>query len=218
MGTSALLPPHPEVAPRHPLGCHRCRVPDRVVFEHVVAALVSAEANRHDAPLLAPTLAGLNALEPLPVGITAHLDRGYDRGVTRTLLAGLALTGEIARKGVPAPLQVGKRWVVERTQSWMNGDGNLRIRQRCRSNRVWWRRPQTPASCQSPNRRQQVTPEPHPISWGNSSHGMPERGTKRIPVRPTWPSASVKTSSIVPWDIITDRLLAPPRGPCSKQR
>lgn len=32
----------------------------------------------------------------------------------------------IARKGIPAPLQVGKRWVVERTQSWMNGYGKLR--------------------------------------------------------------------------------------------
>jgi hypothetical protein len=26
--------------PAHPLGCHRRRVSDRVVFEHVVAALV----------------------------------------------------------------------------------------------------------------------------------------------------------------------------------
>ena len=32
----------------------------------------------------------------------------------------------IARKGIPAPLQVGKRWVVERTQSWMNGSGKRR--------------------------------------------------------------------------------------------
>ncbi len=37
---AALLPEHPAVAPSHPLGCHRRRVPDRVVFEHVVAALV----------------------------------------------------------------------------------------------------------------------------------------------------------------------------------
>ena len=37
---AALLPPHPEVDPTHPLGCHRRRIPDRVVFEHVVAALV----------------------------------------------------------------------------------------------------------------------------------------------------------------------------------
>jgi hypothetical protein len=30
----------PDFDPAHPLGCHRRRVPDRVVFEHVVAALV----------------------------------------------------------------------------------------------------------------------------------------------------------------------------------
>ncbi len=220
---SALLPGHPVVNPGHPLGCHRPRVPDRVVFDHVVAALVhgsgderiatascsdrtirrrlhdwadlglaetlhrlvldqydrmiglelddvavdgcitkapcggeqagrspvdrgnqgrkrstltdaaggplhvvSAGANRHDAPLLGPTLAGLEGWGPLPAAITAHLDRGYDSNVTRTLLAGLMITGEIARKGVPAPLQVGNRWVVERTQSWMNGYGKLR--------------------------------------------------------------------------------------------
>ena len=30
----------PDFDPAHPLGCHRRRVSDRVVFEHVVAALV----------------------------------------------------------------------------------------------------------------------------------------------------------------------------------
>jgi hypothetical protein len=30
----------PQFHPGHPLGCHRRRVPGRVVFEHVVAALV----------------------------------------------------------------------------------------------------------------------------------------------------------------------------------
>ncbi|CAN5816026.1 hypothetical protein BH20CHL3_BH20CHL3_11680 [soil metagenome] len=44
------------------------------------------------------------------------------------LLASLAITGEIARKGVPAPLQAGKRWVIERTQSWMSHVGKVRRR------------------------------------------------------------------------------------------
>jgi hypothetical protein len=220
---AALLPARPTVAPTHPLGCHRRRVSDRVVFEHVVAALVhgsgyeriaspgcsdrtirrrvrewaaaglaqmlhtlavaqydrllgldlsvlavdgcitkapgggekagrspvdrgkqglkrstvtdatgvplhlvSAGANRHDAPLLGPTLAGLANLAPLPPGTTVHLDRGYAGAATRTLLDDLGFTGEIARTGVPAPLQVGTRWVVERTQAWMNGYGKLR--------------------------------------------------------------------------------------------
>ena len=30
----------PEFCPTHPWGCHRRRVPDRVVFDHVIAALV----------------------------------------------------------------------------------------------------------------------------------------------------------------------------------
>ena len=55
-----------------------------------------------------------------------HLDRGYDNGVTRGLLDGLGFRGAIARKRLPAPLQVGLRWVVERTQAWMNGYGKLR--------------------------------------------------------------------------------------------
>ncbi len=220
---AALLPAHPAVAPTHPLGCHRLRVADRVVFEHVVAALVhgsgyeriathgcsdrtirrrvrewaeaglatalhtlalaqydrmigldltdvavdgcitkapcggekagrspvdrgkqglkrstltdadgvplhlvSAGANRHDGPLLAPTLEGLRTLGPLPADITVHLDRGYDGRPTRALLDALGLDGAIARKGVPAPIQAGSRWVVERAHQWMNGYGKLR--------------------------------------------------------------------------------------------
>jgi hypothetical protein len=30
----------PEFSPAHPWGCHRRRVPDRIVFDHVIAALV----------------------------------------------------------------------------------------------------------------------------------------------------------------------------------
>lgn len=220
---SALLPERPLVSPTHPLGCHRPRIPDRVVFDHVIAALVhgsgyeriaspgcsdatirrrlkewaatglseqvhtlalqafdrmigldlddlavdgcitkapgggevagrspvdrgkqglkrslvtdgvgiplhvvSAGANRHDAPLLGPTLAGLEKLDGLPNDVTVHLDRGYDGGPTRTLLDALGFDGAIARKGVPAPIQAGSRWVVERTHGWMNGSGKLR--------------------------------------------------------------------------------------------
>jgi transposase len=227
---SALLPEHPVVSPSHPLGCHRRRIPDRVIFDHVVAALVhgsgyervatsgcsdrsirrrlrewaavglaeqvhalalqaydrmigleldelaadgcitkapgggevagrspvdrgkqglkrslvtdaagiplhvvAAGANRHDSPLLAPTLAGLDKLDGLPEDVTLYLDRGYDGRPTRTLLAALGFQGAIARKGVPAPLQAGSRWVVERTHAWMNGYGKLR---RCTEKRA----------------------------------------------------------------------------------
>ena len=88
--------------------------------------VVSAPANRHDSPLLAPTLAGLDLLAPLPGQPTMHLDRGYDSITTRDSLTEHGLRADIARKGVPAPIQAGKRWVVERCHSWMNSYGKLR--------------------------------------------------------------------------------------------
>lgn len=214
----------PEFDPAHPLGCHRRRIPDRIVFDCVIAALVhgsgyeriavpgcsdrtirrrldqwaqigvtqqllktalagydrmlgldlddlsvdgsivkspcggevsgpspvdrakqgtkrsvvtdafglplhlvTAAANAHDSPLLEPTLAGVpDAIGPLPDHACVHLDAGYDSGKTRDLLEVLAYQHRIATKGQPAPIQVGKRWVVERTHSWINGFGKLR--------------------------------------------------------------------------------------------
>ena len=98
--------------------------------------LVAARANDHDSPLLEPTLTGIvEMIGPLPqhhdahgedLYPTLHLDRGYDSGKTRDLLEVLGFHGEIAVKGAPAPIQVGRRWPVERTHSWMNGYGKLR--------------------------------------------------------------------------------------------
>ena len=51
---------------------------------------VLAPANRHDSPLLAPTLDQLDDLGPLPDDITVHLDAGYDSQKTRDELAGRA--------------------------------------------------------------------------------------------------------------------------------
>lgn len=56
----------------------------------------------------------------VPETITVHLDAGYDSAKTRDLLAGLGCEGQVAAKGKPAPIQVGKRWVVERTNAWHN--------------------------------------------------------------------------------------------------
>jgi hypothetical protein len=41
---------------------------------------------------------------------------------------------------------------------------------------------QTPAAGHSPRRRQQVLPQPHPISWGSISQGIPVRSTNKMPV------------------------------------
>jgi transposase len=89
---------------------------------------VLAPANRHDSPLLAPTLDKLDHLGPLPDDITVHLDAGYDSQKTRDELAGRGMAGDIARKGGKAPVQAGQRWPVERTNAWHNNFSRL---QRC---------------------------------------------------------------------------------------
>lgn len=85
--------------------------------------VVVAPANRHDSPLLRPTLEYLGRFETrfgvgLPDRITVHLDAGYDSRTTRDLLAELGCQAVISAKGTP--LQAGARWVVERTNSWHN--------------------------------------------------------------------------------------------------
>ena len=222
---AALLPDRPVYAPSHPLGCHRPRIPDRLIFEKLIQVLrfgcsyasiadctcsattirdrrdqwiragiftqlkaiaresydrmigllledlavdgcitkapgggdcagpspvdrrklgmkrsllvegygiplgrVLAPANRHDSPLLAPTLDTLTQISPLPEGITVHLDAGYDSDKTRAELTSRGMTGEIAHKGDKAPIQAGQRWHVERTHAWHNGFNRL---QRC---------------------------------------------------------------------------------------
>jgi transposase len=91
---------------------------------------IPAPANRHDSPLLAPTLdktlATLGKLGPLPTDITVALDAGYDSDKTRTTLAERDLQGQIAHKGTPAPIQATRRWPVERTHAWGNNFGKLR--------------------------------------------------------------------------------------------
>jgi transposase len=84
---------------------------------------VVAPANRHDSPLLRPTLETLGRFEHrfgvgLPETIAVHLDAGYDSTKTRDLLDELACDAVISPRGTP--LQAGARWVVERTNSWHN--------------------------------------------------------------------------------------------------
>ncbi|MCA1838211.1 MAG: IS5 family transposase [Actinobacteria bacterium] len=87
---------------------------------------VTAGANRNDSPLLVSTLEHASAsVGGLPEGASVHLDRGYDSFATRERLKERALNAEIAKKGQPAPLQAGKRWVVERTNSWHNAHKKL---------------------------------------------------------------------------------------------
>jgi transposase len=88
---------------------------------------ITAPANRHDSLLLAPTLERASeSLGGLPEGVSVHLDRGYDSGVTRERLEERRLLAEISQKGKPSPLLgATKRWVVERTSSWHNAHKKL---------------------------------------------------------------------------------------------
>ena len=227
----ALLPPHVD---RHPLGCHRRRIDDRIVFDKIVEALVfgcgyerlgdrtcsattlrrrrdewitagvfdalrcsvlaayerligldladvsvdgcitkapcgggcagrspvdrakgglkrsqladgsgvpiaalPAPANIRDNTLLPATLDVLTALlaqvGATPEETTVHLDAGYDYRPCRAELAERGLQATISQRGKPAPVQVGKRWVIERTNAWLNDFGRLR---RCTERRT----------------------------------------------------------------------------------
>ena len=93
----------------------------------VPLAIASDGANRHDSELLEPTIvAAERQLGLLPTDVRIHLDSAYNGKPCRKVLDDHHLVGQIAAKGVPAPIQVGKRWVVERSQSWMNGYGKIR--------------------------------------------------------------------------------------------
>ncbi|MFD5270882.1 IS5 family transposase [Streptomyces sp. NPDC058335] len=94
---------------------------------------VLAGANRHDSPLLAPTLNLLDGLSPLPNDITLHLDADYDSGKTHSTLDERGLRGRIARKGEKAPVQATGRWHVERTHAWQNAFHRLA---RCYERRI----------------------------------------------------------------------------------
>lgn len=89
-------------------------------------ATVSAPANTVDHQLLPDTLDALKDFQPLPEQVTVHLDAGYDYRPCRDALDERGLIGEIAHRGTPAPIQVGRRWVVERANSWLNDFGKLR--------------------------------------------------------------------------------------------
>jgi transposase len=97
----------------------------------VPLAALPAPANRRDDGLLAATLDAAATVTaavvgPLPGTITVHLDAGYDYQPCRRVLADRGMVGQIATRGLPAPIQAGRRWPVERTHAWANQYGKLR--------------------------------------------------------------------------------------------
>jgi hypothetical protein len=63
---------------------------------------------------------------PLPQRPVVHLDAGYDYHTCRQVLSERSMAGEIATRGLPAPVQASRRWPVEPTHAWGNQYGKLR--------------------------------------------------------------------------------------------
>jgi transposase len=94
-------------------------------------------ANRHDCKMVAVTLESVPVHRPRPTckrpqGIC--LDKGYDSNQVRELVKAFGYTAYIKARGEEARAikrQAGfkaRRWVVERTHSWMNRFRRILIR------------------------------------------------------------------------------------------
>lgn len=103
----------------------------------VPLSIATAGANRHDSKLVERTLNGIEIGRPRPTADQPQgicLDKGYDFDIVRDLVAGLGFTAHIRARGEEAraiKTEVGfkaRRWVVERTHSWMNRFRSLLIR------------------------------------------------------------------------------------------
>jgi transposase len=99
--------------------------------------LVVAGANRHDMKLTQATLEAIVVERPAPT--PAHpqhlsLDKGYDYDQVREVVAAYGYTAHIRTRGEEAtarraiPGYRARRWVVERTHSWLNRFRRLLIR------------------------------------------------------------------------------------------
>jgi transposase len=94
-------------------------------------------ANRHDMKLVAPTLESIPVKRPEPTRGSPQglcLDKGYDDDDVRELVHEFGYTAHIRALGKEAQAlkrEVGfkaRRWVVERTHSWMNRFRRILIR------------------------------------------------------------------------------------------
>jgi transposase len=96
-----------------------------------------APASTCDHILLPGTLDHFNDLAKVLGALPEHpalsLDAGYDYRCVYDDLADRGIIPKIAKRGEQTPIQADGRWVVERTNSWMNNFGKLR---RCTERRA----------------------------------------------------------------------------------
>jgi putative transposase len=94
-------------------------------------------ANRNDFKMARATIASIPVERPEPSSATPQgmcLDKGYDYDEVRELLAEFGLTAHIRARGEEAKAlkqEAGfkaRRWVVERTHSWLNRFRRILIR------------------------------------------------------------------------------------------
>jgi transposase len=100
-------------------------------------AVEVAGAHRHDMKLTAATLAGLVIKRPRPTCEAPQglcLDKGYDYNEVRAIVAAFGFTAHIRTRGEEAQAikrEAGfraRRWVVERTHSWLNRFRRILVR------------------------------------------------------------------------------------------
>lgn len=100
-------------------------------------ALAIDGANRNDMKLVQATLGDLPPGRPVPTAELPQglcMDKGYDYNEVRELVEQLRFTAHIRSRGEEAQMIKSdarfqaRRWVVERTHSWMNRFRGLLIR------------------------------------------------------------------------------------------
>lgn len=103
----------------------------------VPVGLAAAGANRHDMKLVRETLDTIPVERPRPTAEQPQgmcLDKGYDYDEVRDILQEFGFTAHIRSRGEEAHAlkrEAGfkaRRWVVERTHSWMNRFRRILIR------------------------------------------------------------------------------------------
>lgn len=104
-------------------------------------SIVVGKANRHDMKLTESTLENIKAKRPEPSKKKQNLclDKGYDFDEVRGIVKEFGFTAHIPRRGKKAQKikrsarKKARRWVVERTHSWLNRFRALLVR--------WTKRP-----------------------------------------------------------------------------
>jgi putative transposase len=103
----------------------------------VPLGLVAAGANRHDMKLVRATIESIVVDRPEPTEAQQQhmcLDKGYDYDEVRDTLTEFGFTAHIRSRGVEAQAlkqdaqKRARRWVVERTHSWLNRFRRILIR------------------------------------------------------------------------------------------